>query len=96
MNFQDVFDAHPKASELYVVDGMPFLDKTSANNYAGDPAKVTTVTREESAKAEAEASAAREALKAEAARLKAEAAAKAKADADAKAKAEADAKAKVG
>lgn len=77
-DFKDVFDAHPKASELYVVDGMPFLDKTSANNYASDPAKVTTVTREDSAKVEAEAKAAREALKAEAGRLKAEADAKAK------------------
>lgn len=69
MNFKDVFDAHPEAEKIFVVDGMPFLNKVDALNFAsGDESKVETKPRlsvevvedkknELKAKAEAEAKA---------------------------------------
>ena len=33
-NFKDEFAAHPEADELYVVNGMPFLGKIEAENFA--------------------------------------------------------------
>lgn len=91
--FKDVFEANPKANELFVVDGVPFLKRTTALNYAGgDEAKVEVVKKsvkkeltEEEKQAKKDAAAKAKADKAAKAKAKKEAAAKAKADKEAKA-----------
>lgn len=44
--FKAVFESNPTADEIFVVDGMPFLEEIHALNYArGDKQKVKTVKR---------------------------------------------------
>lgn len=44
---KNVFDAHKDVNEIYVVNGMPFLDKKAAESYARSNKdwKVKTVKR---------------------------------------------------
>lgn len=44
--FNAVFESNPNADEIFVVDGMPFLEEIHALNYArGDKQRVKTVRR---------------------------------------------------
>lgn len=46
MKFKNVFAAHPKAKEIYVVKGQPFVNKRYAENYAAEvKAEVETINR---------------------------------------------------
>lgn len=46
MKFKNVFAAHPKAKEIYVVNGLPFVNKRYAENYAAEvKAEVETIER---------------------------------------------------
>ena len=50
MTFQNVFKAHPKVNEIYVVDNMPFLDKKKAESYASDVEGKVKVVKRKAAK----------------------------------------------
>ena len=103
-NLNAVFASNPSAEVVYEVNGMPFIDKVSAENFrrgskheliehkrpALKPVK-TDAEKKAEAKAKKDAAAAKK--KADAAAKKAEAEAQAKADAEAKAKEEEAAKA---
>ncbi len=48
--YVDVFKAHPKTKEIFVVDGQPFLDETQAKNFArGTKNEVETIARPDEA-----------------------------------------------
>jgi len=42
-NYKNVFDAHPKAQQIYVVGDMPFLKKEHAEQYAHEQGKEVSV-----------------------------------------------------
>lgn len=43
--FKTVFDAYPDAQEIYVVNGMPFLERDQAANYASGNDRVELLRR---------------------------------------------------
>ena len=100
--FKEVFDVHPDAEELYVVDNQPFLGKVEAKNFArqfnGKDKDIEVVKRgpsEEELEAQKQAAAdAKANKKAEAEAAKKQAAAEKKAKAEAEKKAAAEKKAK--
>lgn len=53
MNLKNFFDAHPDVDCLHVVNGMPFVDKNHATNYAAECGKdLETVFRQPANEAE--------------------------------------------
>lgn len=45
MNFDSVFECYPGVNEIYVVDGMPFLDPSQASSHANSTGKPMSVVK---------------------------------------------------